>query len=108
MSLVLDLKEKLKNYGKESIIFTTHAYEQAVFRGLNLDEIKENIINPQRLVFAKSQKAHFVNEEKYDCYFGYTSLYCHRYILVLGKKCVVCTVIRIHRKWQEALHHEIL
>ncbi|MEK6964240.1 MAG: hypothetical protein AABX70_07485 [Nanoarchaeota archaeon] len=108
MSLVSDLKERLKRYRREHIIFTTHAYEQAVFRGISLDEIKENIINPERLVFVKLQKAHVVSEEKYDCYFGYTLTYCHRYVLVLGKRCIVCTVIRIHRKWQEALHHEIL
>ncbi|HLD04327.1 MAG TPA: hypothetical protein VJG90_01275 [Candidatus Nanoarchaeia archaeon] len=106
MKLVSTLKEKLKTYTKESIVFTTHAYEQAVFRGLNIDDIKENIINPERLAYAKQQPAQYPNEEKYDCYFGYTPLYCHRYVLVLGKKCIVCTVIQIHRKWQEALHHE--
>lgn len=106
MSLVSDLKEKLKRYHREHILFTTHAYEQVVFRGLNMDEIKENIINPKRLAYARQQLAQYLNEEKYDCYFGYTLMYCHRYVLVLGTKCVVCTVIRIHRKWQEAFYHE--
>ncbi len=44
--------EKFKNYKREDIIITDHAEEQAIFRNISLSEIKENIINPKRLVFA--------------------------------------------------------
>jgi hypothetical protein len=90
------LVEKLKRYKKEDIILTYHAKAQAIFRGISLDEITENIINPQRLYFARKEDG----EEKYDCYFGYSKTQCHRYILALEAKCVVCTVIKINRRWQ--------
>jgi hypothetical protein len=95
-----ELTIKLKLYKKEDIIITTHAEYQAIFRGIDLDEIKSNIINPRRLFFAKKQEAEKINEEKYDCYFGYSKTQCHRYILVLDGRCIVCTVIKINRRWQ--------
>ena len=95
-----DLKEKLKKYNKDDIIITNHAEEQAIFREISLDEVKENIINPKRLSFAGKQEAENEGEEKYDCYFGYSKSQCHRYILVIDGKCVVCTVIKINRRWQ--------
>ena len=56
------LKEKLTKYKKENILITNQAEEQALFRNVDLDEVKENIINPKRLSFAEKQKAQ--NREK--------------------------------------------
>jgi len=92
--------ETFKKYKKEDIIITDHAKEQAVFRGLNLSEIKNNLNHPQRLVFAGKLDAEKENEEKYDCYFAYSNTQCHRYIIVFSLKCIVCTVIKINRRWQ--------
>lgn|SRR3989344_5125505 len=94
------LVKKLVSYKKEDIIITGHAEEQAIFRSINLNEVKENIINPKRLTFAGKQKTEMEGEEKYDCYFGYSKTQCHRYILVINAKCIVCTVIKINRRWQ--------
>jgi len=94
------LTEKFKRYKKDNIIITDHAKEQALFRNIDLEEVKENIINPKRLVFAGKQEAKREGEEKYDCYFGYSKTQCHRYILIVNKNCIVCTVIKINRRWQ--------
>lgn len=94
------LFQRLKCYKKEDIVFTEHAMEQAIFREMSIEEIKENIINPIRLIYAGKQQAENVSEEKFDCYFAYTDIYCHRYILVLTGNCIVCTVIKINRRWQ--------
>ncbi len=94
------LKKKLKQYKKEDIIITNHAQEQAIFRSISLEEVKKNIINPKRLVFAEKQKAEKEEEEKYDCYFAYSKTQCQRYVLVINKNCIVCTVIKINRRWQ--------
>ena len=91
---------KLKNYKKEDIIISRHAEEQALFRGVSISEVKENIINPERLRFAIRQKARKENEEKYNCYFGYSKTRCHRYVLILNRQCIVCTIIKINRRWQ--------
>ncbi|MBU0461804.1 MAG: hypothetical protein KJ574_04420 [Nanoarchaeota archaeon] len=91
---------KLKKYRKEDIIITSHAERQALFRTVDIEEIKENIINPKRLYFAKKQEAERIDEEKYDCYFGYSKTQCHRYIFVLDGQCIICTVIKINRRWQ--------
>jgi hypothetical protein len=91
---------ELKKYKIDDIIITKHAEKQAIFRGIFIDEIKENIINPIRLSIAIEQEAEFENELKFDCYFAYSNTQCQRYVLVLNKKCVVCTVIKIKRRWQ--------
>ena len=95
-----ELAEKLKRYKKGDIGITDHARKQAIFRGIGLEEVKDNIINPQRLYFAGRQEAERIGEEKYDCYFGYSNTQCQRYILVINKRCIVCTVIKINRRWQ--------
>ncbi len=94
------LAKKLRKYNKRDIIITRHAYLQAIFRSISISEIKENIINPKRLEYAIRQKPRYASEEKYDCYFGYSKTQCHRYALVINKKCIVCTTIKLNRRWQ--------
>ncbi len=94
------VKKKLKKYQKSDIIITKHAKIQAERRGISLEEVIENVTNPKRLVFAGKQVAMRPNEEKYDCYFGYSKTQAHRYILVLSDKVIIPTVIKINRRWQ--------
>ncbi|MFH1072565.1 MAG: hypothetical protein V1743_04010 [Nanoarchaeota archaeon] len=94
------VQEQLRAFRKEDVIITDHAFVQAIFRNVSIDEIKENIINPARLSYALKQDAAHAGEEKYDCYFGYSKTLCHRYVLVMNKRCIVCTVIKINRRWQ--------
>ena len=101
------LKRKLIKYKKEDIIITDHARKQAIFRNVDLEEIKENIINPKRLSYAEKQKAEKEGEEKYNCYFGYSKTQCHRYVLVISAKCIVCTVIKLNRRWQHIVEKNV-
>ena len=69
----------------------------------NLEEVKENIINPSRLVYAKKQETQKQGEEKYDCYFAYSKHLYHRYILTINRKMIIVTIIKINRDWQKAI-----
>ena len=60
-----ELKKKLRTYKKKDIIVVHHAEMQAYVREVDLEEVKENIANPDKLVFAQKQKARRDNEEKY-------------------------------------------
>ena len=95
------LKEKFKKYSKKEIIFTTHAEIRAIGRGIELDEVRENIINPKKLVYARKQKIQKKGEEKYECYFSYSRKYCHKYVLTLNRKVIIITIININRDWQK-------
>jgi len=97
------LKKKLSRYKKKDLILTYHTEIRALARNMNLEEIKENIINPTRLVFCKEQKAKNPNEEKYECYFAYSENHCHKYVLVLNRKVIIATIIDINRNWQRAI-----
>jgi hypothetical protein len=63
----------------------------------------ENILNPVRLSYARKEPAARLGEEKFDCYFGYALTLCHRYVIVVNCRCVVCTVIKINRRWQHCV-----
>ncbi len=95
------VKNKLRKYNKDDVIIKEHAKVQVLFRGITLEEIKENVINQKRLDVVIRQEAERQNEEKYDCYFGYNPYMCHRYILVINSNCFVCTAIEVNRRWQE-------
>ena len=93
--------DKFKTYNETQIIITPHAQKQAIFRNIDIDEVKENILNPIRLVFAGMQDVLRSDEEKFDCYFAYSNTQCQRYVIVFNNDCVVCTVIKINRRWQK-------
>ena len=101
--IVDELKKKFKGYKKSDIILTEHAEIQAFTRDINLEEVKENIINPTKLVYAKEQEAKYKGEEKYDCYFAYSKHMYHRYALTLKEKIIIVTIIKINRDWQKAI-----
>ncbi|HLC85588.1 MAG TPA: hypothetical protein VJH22_07400 [Candidatus Nanoarchaeia archaeon] len=103
MALVDELKIKLSRYQANQIIFTHHAKEQALIRGIRLAEVIDNIINPRRLEHIKEQTAEFQHEVEYDCFFAYAPNYCHRYVLAVNGKCIVCTVMDIKRPWRATL-----
>jgi hypothetical protein len=96
-----EFKEKLKKYKKSDLIFTNHAEIRALGRGINLEEVKENIINPERLVYAEKTEAKYEGEEKFECYFAYSKNYCHKYVLTLNRKVIIITIININRDWQK-------
>ncbi len=98
-----ELKKKLSKYKKEDIIITDHADLQALVRDINIEEVKENIINPDKLVYTRKEEALKKEEEKYDCYFSYSDNLCHRYLLVLNRKVIIVTIIKINRDWQKAI-----
>ena len=56
-----ELKERFRKYQKRDIVITRHAELQALVREIDLEEVKENIINPVILVYIRQQKA-----EKYN------------------------------------------
>lgn len=76
---IQELKERLKKYKKEDIILTKHAEIQALIRQIDIEEVKKNIMNPEKLVYVKAQE-----KDKCDCYFAYSEVLCHRYILKLN------------------------
>jgi len=101
-----ELKEKLRKYKKEDIIITPHAELQALIREANLDEVKENVINPEKLVYVEEQKAKNPWEKKYNCYFAYSKLFAHRYVIVINRKIIIPTIIVINRDWQKEVERK--
>lgn len=98
-----ELKKKLSKYKQEEIIITSHAELQAFIRDIDLEEVKANIINPDKLIYFKKQEAKHKNEEKYDCYFAYSKHLFHRYILTINAKIIIVTIIKVNRNWQKAI-----
>ena len=74
-------KEKLARYTKKDIVFTSHAEVRALFRGIDLDEVRDNILNPDKLVAVLMDEG----KSKYGCYFAYSKNHCHKYVLVLNR-----------------------
>lgn len=101
-----ELKNKLKSYSKKEIIITEHAELQAIVREIDLEEVKNNISNPGKLVFFEEQESKKMNEKKYNCYFSYSENLCHRYILTINGKVIIVTIIKINRDWQKIIQRK--
>jgi hypothetical protein len=94
-----EFKNKLRTYKKKDIVVTEHADLQAFSRRIDLEEVKENLINPVRLVYFNREEE-YSNEERYECFFEYASNLYHKYAVVLKRKIIIVTVIVINRRWQ--------
>ena len=93
----------LKKYKKEEDIeIDPHAELRAGQRNIDLDEVKDNILNPsKRLSFANRLESESDGLEKYKCYFGYSKTQCQIYIIKTNKKVVVKTIIKLNKRWQK-------
>ena len=98
------LIKKLRAFSIEDIIISEHAMVRIKQRQLDINEIKENIINPKRLKYAIKQFPLKKGEAKYDCYFDYSKNLCHRYVIVIRKNIIVVTAIKINRRWQNIVY----
>lgn len=98
-----EFKNKLKGYKRNEIIITKHAEIQAVIREIDLNEVKNNLLNPDKLVYFHTQISAKFNKEKYDCYFAYSKHLYHRYIIVINGKLIIVTIIKVDRDWQKAV-----
>ena len=92
-------KEKLSRYKEQDIVFTSHAEIRALHRDINLDEVKQNILNPEKLIKVIDDE----NRGRYGCYFAKSKVHCHKYVLALNRKVIIVTVININRDWQRTL-----
>ena len=101
--LINELKKRFSKYKKSDIIITEHAEIRALERDIDLDEVKNNILNPVRLVYAKELNSQKEGEFKYECYFNYSKSYCHKYILTINSKVIIVTIININRDWQRSI-----
>lgn len=95
-----ELIKKLKKYSAQEVVITHHAKTQAYFRQVPEEEVIRNVLNPEKLVFAEQQAALRPDEEKYACYFAYSNRQAHKYVIVINKKAIIVTIIKINRKWQ--------
>lgn len=100
---LVELRKKLRGYSKEDIIVTPHADLQAFTRQVDVEEVKRNILNPEKLIFAEKQESKKFNESKVDCWFIYSKDLAHRYVLVLNGKIIIVTIIKINRDWQRII-----
>jgi len=95
-----ELKNKLRKYEKNDIIVSEHAVMRADFRNTSIEEVKENICNPEKLVYFQEKQAKGSGEKKYECYFTYNKLLHHKYIIVTNGKVIIVTIIIINRRLQ--------
>ena len=54
---ISEFKDKLKSYSEKDIMITSHAEIQAYVRGVDLQEVRNNITNPEKLAYFEEQKA---------------------------------------------------
>lgn len=100
------LISRLKSFKRTDVVITDHVRIRLVQRQIDETEVIENIINPKRLEYALREPSG-AHAEKYDCYFGYSKRQCHRYVIIIKKKIIVVTVIKINRQWQSIAEQKL-
>ena len=99
---IAKVKEELSKYSKEQIIFNEpHVTERCLLRDITKEEVIQNLLKPDKLVYAGEQESKHPNEKKYDLYFVFSNTRAYRFPVILKEKSLyVITVIKINRRWQ--------
>jgi hypothetical protein len=96
-----EVAELLKRFKEGEVFFDDHARMQSAIRGIDREEVVQNLLNPSKMFFAREQEARGENERKFDCYFGVSKRWAHRYVIVINGRLLVITVIKVRKKWQK-------
>ena len=99
---IAKVKEELSKYSKEQIIFNEpHVTKRCLLRDITKEEVLQNLLKPDKLVYVGEQESNYPNEKKYDLYFVFSNTRAYRFPVVLKEKSLyVITVIKINRRWQ--------
>lgn len=95
------VKEKVKNYLKDQIIFTKyHLVDWLCIRNkFTVEEMKEEVLNSKYLVFTERQEVEYegVKEVRFRCYFVYSRNRGRCYILRFNHQIKIITVFPLGR-----------
>ena len=96
------VREELVKYSKYQIIFNEpHVTQRCLLRNITKEEVLQNLLKPNKLVYVGEQESNYPNEKKYDLYFVFSNTRAYRFPVVLKEKSLyVITVIKINRRWQ--------
>ncbi|MDP6548093.1 MAG: hypothetical protein QF917_04015 [Candidatus Woesearchaeota archaeon] len=99
---IIKVKEELKKYSENQIVFNEpHVTQRCLIRDISKEEVVQNLLKPDKLVYAGKQESKFPNEKKYDLYFVFSNTRAYRLPVILKEKSLyVITVIKINRRWQ--------
>lgn len=95
------VKEKAKEYSKDTITFTKSRIIDWLCKRNNstVEEMKEELLNPKNLVFTERQEVEFKKEkeERFRCYFVYSRNRGRCYVLRFNHQIKVITVFPLGR-----------
>ena len=96
------IKEELKKYSEKQIAFNEpHVTQRCLLRDITKEEVIQNLLKPDKLVYVGEQESKYLTENKYDLYFVFSNTRAYRFPVVLKEKSLyVITVIKINRRWQ--------
>ena len=90
------IRKWMAKLSKKDIIIDEHAFIRMIQRQIDSNEVKENIINSAKLIYAEE-----IGSNRYDCYFNRNKKNAHRYIIFKKKKkCIIRSVMNINRGLQ--------
>jgi len=98
-----EFKDKLRKYKNSDILITDHADMQAFSRRIDINEVKNNILHPDKLVYFNKQEFGNAKDDRYECFFEYSKNMYHKYVVILNGKIIIVTIIAVNRGWQGAI-----
>ena len=86
---IAKVKKELSKYSKEQIIFNEpHVTERCLLRDITKEEVIQNLLKPDKLVYAGEQESKHPNEKKYDLYFVFSNTRAYRFPVILKEDTV--------------------
>lgn len=93
------MKQKLKSFSKEKIIFKGHALERSIEREISKDFVVENILNPEKLIDFVEEPSKFPNEKKFKLVFEISRNRSLIVVAGINEFINVITIVIRYRKW---------
>lgn len=106
MDNIEELKKKLKTYGREDIIFNKHCEQQLILRNGNKEEVINNLLNPDRLVYSYQERGKR-GDIVHCLHFNISNTKTMRLPIIFDKKGLyILTYIMRYRPWQNMIKNK--
>ena len=93
----LDLvKNKLKSYSSSQVVFSDHSVQSLLLRDGSKDEVLDNLLKPDRLVY------YYIERGRHVLFFALSNTRTLKLPVVLAKKHLyIVTYIKTFKPWQD-------
>ncbi len=100
---IQEMKNKLRQYEEENLILSDHVILRCQQRGISIENLKEQILNPENLIGLIEQESRYLQEKKFKLVFDISKNKSFVIVITINKSINIVTALIRYRKWMKPM-----